>query len=313
MPHGFQRLRAAIALHDQARHIPGLSIWASGHARARAKVRAIVATDRNRMHPHWLLSTLVVTLLLPPGGPLVLALLAGTVAWRVPRWRCPAGRVLGIALIAAWVAATPWCGRLLASWTHPALPLRLDALQPQGEGAVVLLGGSRKLAAREYAGQGATALSGPSLERTVYAARLARAAHLPVLATGGAPEGNGVPEAELMRRLVADMGQDAHWIETRSATTEENAAFSAPMLRTAGIRRIYLVTHYWHMARARRYFEGQGFTVTPAPCGWGGEVEESPAGGILSLLPRTDGLMLTRFALREALGQLWLSVRQGIR
>ncbi|AZU55684.1 YdcF family protein [Ralstonia pseudosolanacearum] len=265
------------------------------------------------MHPHWLLSTLVVTLLLPPGGPLVLALLAGTVAWRVPRWRRPAGRVLGIALIAAWGAATPWCGRLLASWTHPAPPLRLDALQPQGEGAVVLLGGSRKLAAREYAGQGATALSGPSLERTVYAARLARAAHLPVLATGGAPEGNGVPEAELMRRLVADMGQDARWIETRSATTEENAAFSAPMLRAAGIRRIYLVTHYWHMARARRYFEGQGFTVTPAPCGWGGEVEESPAGGILSLLPRTDGLMLTRFALREALGQLWLSVRQGIR
>ncbi|MGD7312042.1 YdcF family protein, partial [Ralstonia pseudosolanacearum] len=151
------------------------------------------------------------------------------------------------------------------------------------------------------------------LERTVYAARLARAAHLPVLATGGAPEGNGVPEAELMRRLVADMGQDARWIETRSATTEENAAFSAPMLRAAGIRRIYLVTHYWHMARARRYFEGQGFTVTPAPCGWGGEVEESPAGGILSLLPRTDGLMLTRFALREALGQLWLSIRQGIR
>ncbi|MGC0075958.1 hypothetical protein ACPPTL_04190, partial [Ralstonia pseudosolanacearum] len=98
MPHGFQRLRAAIALHDQARHIPGLSIWASGHARARAKVRAIVATDRNRMHPHWLLSTLVVTLLLPPGGPLVLALLAGTVAWRVPRWRRSAGRVLGIAL-----------------------------------------------------------------------------------------------------------------------------------------------------------------------------------------------------------------------
>ncbi|WP_205948658.1 hypothetical protein, partial [Ralstonia pseudosolanacearum] len=39
MPHGFQRLRAAIALHDQARHIPGLSIWASGHARARAKSR----------------------------------------------------------------------------------------------------------------------------------------------------------------------------------------------------------------------------------------------------------------------------------
>ncbi|MEZ0188062.1 YdcF family protein [Ralstonia solanacearum] len=265
------------------------------------------------MSTHWLLSTLVVTLLLPPGGPLVLALLAGMVAWRMPRWRRPAGWVLGIALIVAWLAATPWCGRLLASWTHPAQPVRLDALQPHGEGAVVLLGGSRKLAAREYAGQGETALSGLSLERTVYAARLAHAARLPVLATGGAPQGLGVPEAELMGRLVADLGQDARWIETRSATTEENAAFSAPMLRAAGIQRIYLVTHYWHMARARRYFEGQGLIVTPAPCGWGGEVEESPVGGILSLLPRTDGLALTRSALREALGQLWLSMRQGIR
>lgn len=67
-------------------------------AQARAKVRAIVATNRNRngMSTHWLLSTLIVTLLLPPGGPLVLALLAGMVAWRMPRRRRPAGWVLAL-------------------------------------------------------------------------------------------------------------------------------------------------------------------------------------------------------------------------
>ena len=41
------------------------------------------------------------------------------------------------------------------------------------------------------------------------------------------------------------------WVEETSRNTLENARGSFQVLGAAGIRRVYLVTHAWHMPRAR--------------------------------------------------------------
>ena len=58
------------------------------------------------------------------------------------------------------------------------------------------------------------------------------------------------------------------WIEGRSTSTFENAAYSADILHQHGIKRILLVTEAYHMPRARMCFERQGFSVIPAACGF---------------------------------------------
>ena len=55
------------------------------------------------------------------------------------------------------------------------------------------------------------------------------------------------------------------WVEAQSLSTYENAQLSTRMLQQAGIGKIYLVTHAWHMPRATSAFEAAGMQVVPAP------------------------------------------------
>ena len=76
------------------------------------------------------------------------------------------------------------------------------------------------------------------LERLRYAARLAKASGLPVLATGGLDDGSLPSEAQLMAdSLRDDFGVTVRWKEERSRTTWENANMTAGILLPQGIRR----------------------------------------------------------------------------
>ena len=143
-----------------------------------------------------------------------------------------------------------------------------------------------------------------TLERLRYGARLARQSRLPLLVTGGAPFG-GRPEAEAMREtLEQDFGIKVRWVEAASRDTAENASLSAPMLKAAGITRIALVSHGWHLPRAIPLFEKQGLEVTPAPMAFS---TGSPS-LFEDLLPRS--MTQSRRALNEYLGQIYNRLKE---
>jgi uncharacterized SAM-binding protein YcdF (DUF218 family) len=142
-------------------------------------------------------------------------------------------------------------------------------------------------------------VSAATLERLRYGARLARESNLPLLVTGGAPFGGRAEAASMRESLERDFGVKVRWVEASSRDTAENAGLSAPMLKAAGVTRIALVSHGWHLPRAIPLFEKQGLEVTPAPTAFS---TGSPS-PIENLLP--GAMNRSRQALNEYLGQLY--------
>lgn len=180
----------------------------------------------------------------------------------------------------------------------PPVPDRVAPPYPPAD-AIVVLGGGRYLDAPEYAGDTA----GPStLERARYAAKLHRETGLPILVSGGKPGNLGTrSEADILRGLLEDeFGVPVRWIEDRSQQTDENARFSAPLLEADGLRRILLVTHGHHMARAQLAFEQAGITVIPMTTGF----VRPEAMTIFSWTPSAHGLWINRVWLYEVLAAL---------
>jgi uncharacterized SAM-binding protein YcdF (DUF218 family) len=144
-----------------------------------------------------------------------------------------------------------------------------------------------------------------SLERVVGAARVARETGLPILASGGVLDEAAPSVSSLMAQtLHRDFQLDVRWTEERSGTTADNAIESARILRPQGVRRIVLVTHAWHLWRARLAFEGAGFTVVPYGVGFANRAQLS----LSQLLPSADGMLNSYYAVHELLGYVWYSL-----
>lgn len=242
--------------------------------------------------PVFFAKKLLSALLLPPLAPLLLVLAGLLLLRRRPRL----GRWVAFAgLLLLWALSTPWVGKSLLQRveTYPAIaPGALRDVQ-----AIVVLGGGNLLGAPEYGGD---TVGPPSLARIRYAARLHRQSGLPILVTGGAPFG-GRPEGDTMAEALAlEFGVPVRWKETASRDTAENASLSAPLLKAAGIRRIALVSHAWHLPRAVPLFEAQGFAVVPAPTAF----TAPPASPWLGLLPSVGGLEASYWAGHEWLGRM---------
>src|SRR5438132_911267 len=138
------------------------------------------------------LKELLHTLLLPPGGPL---LIAAAGAWLL-RSRSAAGAaragwlLLGAGLASLWLLATPLVADALskAAEGEPALDL---TRAPQAQAIVILGGGDERLAAPEYGGEPAP--GSVLLERIAYGAFLAHRTALPVLVSGTAAAALALP------------------------------------------------------------------------------------------------------------------------
>lgn len=236
-------------------------------------------------------------LLAPPGLLALVLLVAFGLARRRPRL---ARALLGAAALALYALSTPFvASRLLARLEpHPA-----DPAADRGGEAIVVLGGGAYSEAPEYGG---AALRPETLARLRYAARLQRALGKPVLVAGGAPDARRVPEARLMKEaLERDFGVKVRWTEEASRTTIENARASRHLLEPAGVRRVYLVTSAWHMARARLAFEQAGFSVIAAPTGY----SERSARSALDFLPDARALRDAGRFFHEGIGLAWYHVR----
>ncbi len=74
-------------------------------------------------------------------------------------------------------------------------------------------------------------------------------------------------EARVMRDVAVRLGvpPEACLLEEQSHSTEQNARFSARLLRQMGARRVVVVSDPYHLLRARQYFRLQGFEVATSP------------------------------------------------
>ena len=172
--------------------------------------------------------------------------------------------------------------------------------------ALVILSAGRRAYAPEFGGETVDELA---LERIRYGAEVARATRLPVLVSGGLGNDQDPPLAKLMAdALERDFEVPVKWQESVSSTTAENAIYSSRLLKRAGIERVVLVTHAWHIKRARAAFAANGMVVIPAPTAFYGRVREE---GISGLLPSMRALRMSGYAIHETLGSEWYSLRYG--
>lgn len=244
----------------------------------------------------------VARIVLMPPSSFIILILAGLLLRRSwPR----TGRVLGIGAAACLLLFSTGIGAMLL-----VNPLeRLNAPLPEGRTggaqAIVVLAAGAVEAAPEY---GADMPDHVGLVRLTYAARLQRTTGLPLLVSGGnaEPERQVAAKALVMARvLVEDFKTPVRWIEDRSATTADNAELSARILKSAGIRRVLLVTHAMHMERARLSFARHGIEVVPAPTmfystrTWSGWL----------LLPSASALYRSFYATHEWIGLAWYKLR----
>ena len=113
----------------------------------------------------------------------------------------------------------------------------------------------------------AIVVAGGNRDRVHEAARLHALTGLPILLAGkGTGDSPYEAESEKMAWILRTQhGIEPRWVETRSVNTYENAVESWCLLEGEGVRRIVLVTHARHMARARHAFRSAGFVVLPDP------------------------------------------------
>lgn len=242
----------------------------------------------------FLLKKLLAAWLLPPLGLLLIALAGLAIARRRHSGLIAAAAAILLLLSLSLPLIADFLSRPLEG-----IPITATALRETQ--AIVILGGGIYYGAPEYGGD---TVSKYSLERVRYGAKLARETKLPVLVTGGVVYG-GRPEGELMKQVLeSEFAVPVRWAEVQSRDTAENASYSAPLLKAAGIHRIALVTHAWHMPRAVAAFEHEGLEVIPAPTGF------APRNASLfeSLLPSTGALERSANALHEWAGRLLFAV-----
>lgn len=245
----------------------------------------------------WLITRTIAALIEPLGIVLIILLVGAALAWTRP---LAGWRPIILAFVVLYPLSTPYVADHLLWLIEPAY--RDPAADKSGQ-AIVVLGGGTYFSAPEY---GADTVRAPVLARLRYAAHLHRALGKPVFASGGAPEGNPVPEAQLMRHVLQQDFRVAEVsTEENSRNTFENALRSSEILRSGGVERIYLVTHAWHMRRARIAFENAGFTVIPAPTGFATRFKVT----ILDFLPDARALHDSGLFFHEAVGIGWYYLR----
>lgn len=246
----------------------------------------------------WLITNLLAALLLPPLNLLLLGTL-GLLLWhKRPRL---SRLLISLTLSLLWLLSTPFIAETLLQQIEGS-PQALN-FKARTADAIVVLGGGTYFHAPEY---GTDTVSEPALARLRYAAKLYRETGKPILVTGGKPLGNELSEAQQMKRVLEqEFNVPVRWTEGASDNTMENARFSHQLLSKAGIKRIYLVTHAWHMPRSAYAFQQTGLEVIPAATAFTTRYQTTP----LAFLPNAGSLRDSSIFMHEMVGQLWYRLK----
>ena len=237
----------------------------------------------------WLLQlkTLLKDLILPPAGPLLLALLGLVLLKRRP----PLARIcLAAAIASLWLLSMPIVSDALTRVVELYPPLDLH-LAGNAQAIVILGGGGQRAFAPEYGGPAAEPYL---LERLSYGAYVAKQTGLPILVTGFSIEARAMRDT-----LRRNFGTETRWVDDEAHDTFQNARNSARILIAEGVHRIVLVTRATHMRRSVQEFTDAGFEVIPAPAG----ILAARDVGILRYLPNADALMRSQTAIYELIGE----------
>jgi uncharacterized SAM-binding protein YcdF (DUF218 family) len=235
--------------------------------------------------------------LAPPTVLITLCVIGALIALK---WRVVGLTLVLVASLTLFAVATPAVSSWLLRRAEAGVPRQVDF---DGAQAIVVLSGEMRV------GNGADIpdrLGGRSIERLAFATDAHHQLHLPVAVTGGRASDEGASEATLMKAaLESEFGVPVTWIEDQSRTTWENAVLTADLLRQAGIRKIVVVTHRWHLPRAVRSFERAGMRAVPWPA-----PETAPRGASFrDYLPSMGALQDSFYGLHEIIGGLYYELR----
>jgi uncharacterized SAM-binding protein YcdF (DUF218 family) len=233
--------------------------------------------------------------------------------------------VIIFSLAMTWITSTTafsqWFFQVSDHWMHWPAQFQLTELTKQEQPinntqaniepknqAIVILGGGIRAGAKEIPEYQNQDVSPEAITRLRTGARLAKVTHLPILVTGGRPDKvkpDDLPEGKLMAMILEkELQTPVKWIEDQSNTTQENAKFSAKILKQNQIDTIYLVTHVTHMPRSKKSFEKEELRVISVPLGYYFKDPLTP----LDYFPKGEGLAKTREIWHESLGQIWYSM-----
>jgi len=197
--------------------------------------------------------------------------------------------------------AMPWTSSQLLRYLEVD-PLLTDPADLGAAQAIVVLGGDYVGYAPELGGD---TVGGMTLQRLQYAARLHRQTGLPLLVTGGEIGRDGRSLAACMAEVLQrDFQVSPRWLEHRARNTRENVQLSLAILRAENIHRICIVTHGFHMRRARARFARNGFDVVAAPT----LCRHRPTPVARDFKPDSASLYCSSMAIREwlaRLGEAW--------
>jgi uncharacterized SAM-binding protein YcdF (DUF218 family) len=246
----------------------------------------------------WFITNIISAFMLPPLNLLLVAVV-GILLWhKRPRI---ARILLGTSIALLWLLSTPYFADMLLHQLEGE-PIVVDTQKPLAD-AIVVLGGGTYFHAPEYGGD---TVSEASLLRIRYAAKLYRETGKPILVTGGKPLGNTLSEAQQMQQVLEqEFKVPVQWAEGGSDNTLENARLSYPILKAAGIKRIYLITHAWHMPRSVLAFQNAGFEVISAPTAYSTRYQTD----LLAFIPNAGALHDSKIYMHEMIGLLWYRLK----
>jgi uncharacterized SAM-binding protein YcdF (DUF218 family) len=240
--------------------------------------------------------------LIPPNLFILAALIGVLAAWRWRRfglWLATAATVL------VYLLSMPLVSYSLLRAIEALAGAMPVVAAPAAPGAIIVLSADML----EGNARGKPDRAGPAtFWRLAEAARLQRRLGLPILVSGGRIGRFHDTLANVMAdALENDFRITTRWREDRSRNTYENAAYSAAILRRAGVPAAFVVTQPWHMARALWSFAAVGYPVIPAPTPERPRLFISPG----MLLPQTPALAASHYALHELGGLAWYVCRYG--
>lgn len=236
----------------------------------------------------------------------VLAIAAGVLLIVFGRRRTGLAIVSAAGLVLYLTSIEPVHDALLLPLEDRYPALSLENLPPLD--AIVVLGGGLVDSSPELGGRASP--SQESLKRLIYGMQLFRRRGVPIFVSGGRvwkwhPEA----EADVAGGTLLSLGvpPDAVRREAESKTTWENARDLAPMLASAGVVEVALVTSAYHMPRAALAFSRAGVKFVPAPTDYRARRVPYTAA---SLLPSFVTLGESFAALREYLGLVQYRLRR---
>lgn len=253
------------------------------------------------MHTSAMLATFAKIFVLPPLS-LFLIYLIGML---ISKWRPRTGLTLRISSIFLLFFISTGIGSWLLVRPLESLEQALTSDKNTHAEAIVILTAGRIESSPEYHHQDIPDYI--ALARIRYGAHLYRATGLPILVTGGLGQSSGNTETlavGMKRALEQDFLIPVKWVENNARNTEENAYYSARILKQSGVKRVLLVTDAMHMRRARMAFERSGLQVVSAPTMFLADTECVP----WNLFTSAENMRRSHYALYEWLGLLWYRV-----